>query len=329
MKLRRNVGDFARAIGRQIVRGTRYPFKEAKKFWGAAIGLVAAIILIAGLVLAGTAWWQSNNPAPGLFLQDRGSGPPRPIEALNPNIPQTFQASLSPSFIRLIFVLDEFDPVGGKLQGRVGGIINPDLYHSEYPFSKSIPAKIPLTLYSLFSGTHLNVPLTSSLDGDQGDLEQSTPVELEAWGEQRRFPNDSYAVTDLYNIGGGNGWASVTLVTGSRLSQYRVRASVSYAYVNVLIERAPATRLWVYTIVTSPIVFLGALIWSGIFSRQSAVASAIEVAVGLVALLPLRQVLVPASLTDLTTVDLMLGIEFLLFVAWLAAAITLLNPDKK
>ena len=86
--------------------------------------------------------------------------------------------------------------------------------------------------------------------------------------------------------------------------------------------------MWTYTIALAPLLLLGALVWSGLRSPESAGRAALEASVGLVALLPLRQVLVPPDVQSLTRLDVVLSIELLAFIAWLAIAVVNLSRGK-
>nr|MDT0663345.1 hypothetical protein [Micromonospora sp. DSM 115978] len=235
----------------------------------------------------------------------------------------TFESEAKQSYVHLRFVFDDFDPVLGALRGYVSANLDMERYRNRY-FSNELPSSISLRLGSVHSQKLYELPLLTSSKTDSA----SVPLELETWGDPRSFPSDTYAAIYLLGLGNGLGFPSVSAVMGSGLSQYAIKASVNGVYLNFLFERPALQAGWVYLIASSPFVLLLVLVWSGLRSQQNAAVSAIETAVGLLALLPLRQVLVPAHLEMITNVDLLLGLELVLFIGWMAVLVALKDRPR-
>jgi protein-S-isoprenylcysteine O-methyltransferase Ste14 len=86
----------------------------------------------------------------------------------------------------------------------------------------------------------------------------------------------------------------------------------------VLIERDSITKFYVLILTASPLLLLFVMIRQTYLAIRngSGLSSALplEAVVGLIAIVPLRQVLVPNSIPGLTTIDVILGGELVLFV---------------
>ncbi|NIH70157.1 hypothetical protein [Modestobacter marinus] len=284
-----------------------------------SIAVLAGLILISAVVLAAVQWdsqrWDDGRD---VFLSDRGSGgPPSPVE-IRPRFAEDFYNENA--FVTLLVVLDDFSPQTGQISAHVSAVVDKALYEKAYP-GETPPSKIRLTVAGLYGWRVAEMPLLEESSQQFESSVNSVPIDLEAWGDPRGFPNDSYGSNNFYYIDNGLGRPSVTLLATPRLAAYHLEASVDDLYLSFLLERRQAEKLWIYTILASPVLLLISLMWLSRRQSQDVGTSALEVVVGLLALLPLRQVLVPEDINQLTWLDVILGVEFVLFIAWLAYAI--------
>jgi hypothetical protein len=313
--------DFWRNIQCRI---WRLPLPLRPKFSRIVSGSLAAasiLVLASGLFLSAQQFLEQRHDASHLFHENRGGGGPPEAREIRPRYEEAFPSGSDSSFIRLRFVFTEFDPTRGAIRGTVAGFIDETAYAKQY-FGSAAPKSTELTLRSLFTTTQLEIPLATK---DFPESAAQVPLELEVWGEPNNFPGDAYTTAYSFDVGSGMDWASVSVLLGSGLRSYYISGSISDLYLNIMLERRETQRRWVYTLALSPLLLLGALVWSTLRSRDDAVALSIETAVGVLALLPLRQVLVPSDITSITNVDLILGVEFLLFIGWMGWSIVKLN----
>jgi hypothetical protein len=85
------------------------------------------------------------------------------------------------------------------------------------------------------------------------------------------------------------------------------------------IDRSEATRVFVYAMAAIPIV-LGAFLFHVLFLGKTLSGEPVHhlllnVAAAMLAVLPLRQVLVPQEITGLTRIDLVLGLGLVLIIS--------------
>jgi len=248
-----------------------------------------------------------------MFRSNRGGdGPPEPAE-LRSRFEQQRPGFDSPVHLR--FVLESFDPNEGIIRGRVSGEIDVAAFERDRPFQE-LPTSTTLSMISLYQTQSVEIALTPKSAG----FSVSPPaveIAFETWGEQRAFPSDEYGSNYLFIITGALGFPSISVISSQNLSQYHVLLSANNRYLNVLIERYDSQVRWVYLIALTPLLLFIALhvVSKGRSQRQGG-TFAIEVAVGLLALLPLRQVLVPSSLVMITNIDILLGMQFVIFIVW-------------
>jgi hypothetical protein len=289
------------------------------------IALSAALVLLAALWLAALQRLDpGRDDATYVFLEDRGGGgPPSPTE-IRPRYANHYETS--DSWVTLQFFLDDFDPSTGELEGRVAATLDEETFTREFPGSQP-PPEITISLVGLFEARSVTVPLGATESASDFAPQSSASIGIESWGAASAFPNDAYGSNNFIEIGSGMGYPSVTLLASQRLAPYHIEARVDATYLNILLKRKTGQVLWIYCIALSPLILLCSLIWLGISRRNSAGAAALEVVVGLLALLPLRQVLVPPNITELTWLDTILGLEFILFVGWLAITVLFLESS--
>lgn len=213
------------------------------------------------------------------------------------------------------------------------------LSNFEIPVAVSILAAAPLT--------HCVAPLRQN-NLDQHAVYRST-MTLSLLGQPRAFPQDWYELDDQVGVIAGrsqNGTAvASSIVMMSRDEDLRVGVqkdqptSSFTGYPNQPVEhqffftvnRPPWVITYTYFVASMPFLLLITLLWFKRFAQRKALEpsdAAFGLAAAMVAILPLRQVLVPNTIPGLTRLDLLfgLGICFLVMasILWVVVWLPLL-----
>ena len=146
-------------------------------------------------------------------------------------------------------------------------------------------------------------------------------------GAQRAFPNDWYELDDMVTVSIQGAELSPSLIMTSRDENYSLRASV---YVEHAKDNAGANTLeftirrpwqfwgYTYTVAAMPFVLLVGVFLIKYSRHREELPEPYEVAFGvaatLVAILPLRSVLVPSSLPSPTRLDIFFGLGIIFLV---------------
>jgi uncharacterized membrane protein YhaH (DUF805 family) len=271
-----------------------------------------------------TGYMMRRDDAEHLFNQNRGGKLPGSVE-LRPQFPGQF-GSDSSSWIILTVVLDDFDPNSGELRGTVSGAVDREAFAKEYPGAEP-PGRTRLTLMTLYRSKSIEIELSPSTAASDTDQAVSVPINLETWGARHAFPGDSYAATYFIHLEAGQGFPSTIVVVGPRLADYIVSGRIGGTYFNVLLKRGLLQQIWIYALIASAWALFAALVVTGRRTRDTG-SSAIQASIGVLALIPLRQVLVPADLKGMTDVDILLGIEFFAFMMWALIATFYLDQRR-
>jgi hypothetical protein len=98
----------------------------------------------------------------------------------------------------------------------------------------------------------------------------------------------------------------------------------------IVLQRPSRVRLLVYAVALSPLLLAAsaAMLWTN--ARRAAERSSaapLELAAALIAILPLRQVLVPADIPGLTRLDYLLSVELVAMIALFALTAAMPGPD--
>jgi hypothetical protein len=200
------------------------------------------------------------------------------------------------------------------------------LSNFEIPISTSVLAAAPITP----CGPH---PLQMNLDQDAAYRATWT---LSVLGQPRAFPQDWYELDDSVGVIAGhsqNGQAlPSSLVMMSRDEDVRVGAQIDQGYYqnsNYLnlpgthqlfftVHRPPWIITYTYWVAAMPFLLLVALLCFKRFGQRTALEpadAAFGLAAAMVAILPLRQVLVPSTIPGLTRLDLLFGLGICTLVA--------------
>lgn len=203
------------------------------------------------------------------------------------------------------------------------------LWITSYSGFSSIQIRIDLSLlehpqggYSACDSGALNAP-----DLDQSAAFRTVLNNITMIGQPRAFPDDWYELNDSVFLEKGQavngGGLPSSLIMMSRDEDFATTVKMdpgNQPYVHQLwfMDGRPFVwmRLYTYFIAALPFLLLVALLAGQyVRSRPQAYEMAFGVAAALVAILPLRTVLVPSSLPGLTRLDIVFGIEAAVLVA--------------
>ncbi|MEU1238369.1 hypothetical protein ABZ399_29780 [Micromonospora aurantiaca] len=153
-----------------------------------------------------------------------------------------------------------------------------------------------------------------------GDYVASTTVTTIADTDVTAYPRDAAALVFSIDVASKPSVGFRTDVGVSRsLANRRAVAYSDRGEVGIRVSRRADSILYVYVVALSPLILLLAMV---IRHRQRDEVPVLDLAVGALALLPLRDILIPEGASGLTDVDLILGCQFVLFVG-VAAVISL------
>lgn len=298
-----------RRNGTKFIAKARLAVTRALRRWQRQLVLAAGIAVVAYmLILAATQWFHlQSNLAEDIFAEDRGGGAAQHTEELHPRDPVTLNKGDGP--VHLTFVIDEMDLKDQTIRGRVSGSIDSEQYQKDNPGARP-PDHINLSITGQFATESVRIPLSQ----DPGVLTSTVPVSFEAWGYTQDFPSDAYGSNNFLGIGSFLGFPDVEVASSGGMTPYVVTTAGDYTYLNFLVERKHGQRWWVYTITLIPAALIVALALGQRRIRASKVTMGLEAAIGVLAVLPLREVLVPPDLPSLTRVDVLLGLQLITFL---------------
>jgi hypothetical protein len=222
--------------------------------------------------------------------------------------------------VDMTYQIENFDPETGIVKGSLAfpAWQTSDLHKRLYLNGVQITRTSPLN--SLGSITDSLVPITS------------VPYQVAVTGTAAAFPSDSYRVRFSVSLSyrGLHGPEylsnhSLSVRVGPRTNSYVVEApdprrdmnSADTEFLTLLITRKTPDIVWYYAIAVVPAVLILALIWQLVSGGGSRIT--LEAGIGILAILSLRQVIVPANIHTMTRIDLLLGIEaavMILLVTW-------------
>ena len=111
--------------------------------------------------------------------------------------------------------------------------------------------------------------------------------------------------------------ASLSIVVGPRVNSYVITAlrPADTDEVSLLISRQTRVVVWYYAIALAPAVLILALLWQLIRHERPIT---LEAGIGIIAILPLRQVIVPPNINGITRIDILLGLEVIAMILLVA-----------
>lgn len=221
--------------------------------------------------------------------------------------------------------MDGVDLNAQQIRGRVSAWVDVDKYRQENFLDATPPDHIDLSITGLFATESTRVPLSTDPEVSVG----STPVNFEAWGYPQDFPSDSYGSNNFLGIGPGLGSPDVDVTATGGLSPYVVTVAGDSSYLNFLLERKHGQSWWVYTIALTPGALFLALALGHGQSRGQAATLGLDAAVGVLAVLPLREVLVPPEVPSLTRVDVLLGLQLMALIGFALANVIRRGPPAQ
>jgi hypothetical protein len=178
-------------------------------------------------------------------------------------------------------------------------------------------------------------PPDSCAPVSESDSTWQKTIDVPVFGQPRAYPNDTYAMskyavmygpetTDGEGLAGCCPGISVELASGNedlRIDIAQSPASIDWFLPLESTVRRPVRVIWFsYELAAVPLALIALLGYQLIRSRRRGRLApsheiTFEVAAILLALLPLRQVLVPSDVVGLTFIDTIFGLEIVLLIA--------------
>jgi hypothetical protein len=178
-------------------------------------------------------------------------------------------------------------------------------------------------------------PPDSCAGASESDSTWQQTIDLPAFGQPRAYPSDTYAMSkyavmygpasaDDAGLAGCCPGISVELASGNedlRIDMAQSPASTDWFLPLELTVRRPARVIWYsYELAAVPLALIVVLGFQLHRSRRRSNPTpthetTFEIAAILLALLPLRQVLVPSDVVGLTIIDTIFGLEIVLLIA--------------
>ncbi|MGH3400443.1 MAG: DUF4436 family protein [Streptosporangiaceae bacterium] len=207
------------------------------------------------------------------------------------------------------------------------------------------PIELPVPITSL-----LTDPLASVCgrrDFNQPELLQQARLQsvqnVFVLEQPRAFPDDWYEVNAGVTVWAGQGAYRRQLPTSvlmmSRDQDYTVRVGLDQASpagsavhrLEFIVQRPTSLVIYTYFVSIMPLVLLLLLGWFCALRKEVPTPSeaAFGVAATLVAILPLRNVLIPPAITDLTRLDILFGLQAAVLVALSLILVGIWGPVLK
>jgi hypothetical protein len=290
--------------------------------WVSGIG--GAGLLLFGV--AGYAAWTGSNKSSSYTLEVNGQAVPfgeyldsDQVDAAKALVVSEESTAAAPM---VHLMLRRLDPQTGQLAVDVE-VILPQVMFDGTPSERAAKAsQFHVSYWSLTSSSDReDLP---SAQGN-GDYVIKKTVTVSGIGSQADYPADSY----YFGLGlGMMGDAKPSFVTVRRSPELNdldvsAKAYSSESYY-IALRRDNGTQWFTYSVALAPLLLLISMF---ALQRQEARASIAGLAVGALAMLPLRQVLVPATISQRTSVDVLLACEFMIFIA--SAAITIFFTSRR
>ena len=269
-------------------------------------------VTLAFSIAAAVVWW-FRAPSGSVSRNDRSQVIQIPANGFEQ------VGSYLPGSINMTYEIKDFDPETGIVNGSLS-----------FPFWQILGLPKPLYLNGI--PVTRTPPLNAIGINDSQEPITSMPYQVVATGTAAAFPSDSYRVRFPVELSykGHLGLDyvsnhSLTVRSGPRTNSYVVEApdkrhrdtySADTGFLTLLITRKTPDIVWYYAIAVVPAVLILALVWQ-LVSGGSRIT--LEAGIGILAILSLRQVIVPANIHTITRIDLLLGIEavvMILLVTW-------------
>lgn len=294
--------------------------------------LVRLIVVVIALGAGGTSTWflmTSSSESPATVFNSSTLGfnfyPNRPnytrVLSIQPNgIPVDASAIYNDGLpIYLTFEIDTFDPSSGTTEGRINATLGPEWFYQQ-PISGHAPS-VPELVY--VNG----IPIRMARSAERCDVcppiaSGSVAYSMQAVGSSAAFPSDSYAIDQAVTVddqqsGSPRGATEISIQAGPRLNPYQIEAhkTDNTFEISILLRRNTRQTVWSYVIALAPILLIFVLAWQLVTGSPRVT---LEAGIGILAILPLRQVLVPTDVGGITGVDLVLGMELVAIILLVA-----------
>jgi hypothetical protein len=258
------------------------------------------------LILAAWQWLNiTGDEARHIYRADRGSGGPPAGVALRPR--DTVELTQGDGPVALSIVLNALDLQSQTVRATVYAS-----YDESRAFYEGVPRppQIIVSLTGLSARSSVAVPVPPKYQ----ESTQGKEISIELWGWSNDYPSDGYGSSNFVSIGSGLGHPTIKVTSSGAFQGFNVKVAGDSSYFNLLLTRKSGNAWWVYTMAFAPLIVLVLMSLAHARHRVNSGVLWLEAAVGVVAILPLRQVLVPADVPSLTRVDILLGVELLAFL---------------
>jgi hypothetical protein len=214
--------------------------------------------------------------------------------------------------LRIDLRVNSFDPTTGLIDALLTASYSRAAYKRANPLTPP-PGTISILMDDELLRTR-DIRLRMSRDLTKSSLlSGSTVLALRAWGTPQAYPYDRYVLDSLFVVDAFGLDPVITAATGPSLRAYNVVAWRTHSgnQLSWSLERPRTTRWWTLLICLAPILAIGSAWLLGHRSQLG-----VDVVLAGVSLLALRQVLVPGDIAGLTLVDICLGVQIVLLLAF-------------
>jgi hypothetical protein len=325
-------GDQARAVDAEGDPSAPNVHPPPTNSRGNILTLIRLIIVIVVLGIAGSSTWflmtsSSGNPTAAFNSGTLGFNfhPHEPnyirLLSIKPDgIPVDTSTSYNDGLpIYLTFEIDSFNPSSGTARGRINALLGPEWFYQEAISGRA--ANVPKRIY--VNGIPISVARSAVRCSVCPPFASgSAPYSMQAVGSSATFPSDSYAINQSVTLndqqtGGPRGATGISIEVGPKLNAYQIEAhkTDNTFELSILLRRNTRQTVWTYVIALAPILLILVLVWQ-LVSGSPRVT--LEAGIGILAILSLRQVLVPPDVGGITQVDLILGMELVAIILLVA-----------
>jgi hypothetical protein len=215
--------------------------------------------------------------------------------------------------ISLTFRISSFDPSSGLMQGQVQLLLGHQWFDQN--------SRVPNVVY--VNGSPANIIRHSRTCKDCSQYATgSVRYQEVVLGTSAAFPSDKYLISGSFRLGnGGDKPISKAMRTvleiGPGLHGYEIEAlrmGKDTSHVAVLLSRPESEVIWYYAIALAPVLLIFVLLWQLVTGTRIT----LEAGIGILAILSLRQVLVPSNISGITRIDILLGLEVVMMIVLVA-----------
>ena len=211
--------------------------------------------------------------------------------------------------ISLTLKIDSFDPSSGLMHGQVQLLLGRQWFNENL--------RVPKVIYVNGSSAKVIRHLRACANCSQYAT-SSVPYQEVAFGTSAAFPSDMYYFGGNFRLGTGevkpiHEAMRTSLMIGPSLKGYLIqtlRTGTDTTRISVLLSRPRSEVIWYYVIALAPVMLIIVLLWQ----LATGIRITLEAGIGIIAILSLRQVLVPSDINGITRIDILLGLEVVMMI---------------